>query len=126
MLIDWVGNEADPEILDRMREAGAEVESYQPLAWYELDRINNRTHRKILVVDGRWVSVGSMNFDSRSFKLNDEANLNVLDRAFAARMRRVLESDFARARPVTLEEWENRPWREKAIETLAGWLRSQL
>ena len=42
-------------------------------------------HCKVLVVDGLWVSVGSTNFDTRSFRLNDEANLNVYDRDFAGR-----------------------------------------
>jgi cardiolipin synthase len=41
-------------------------------------------HVKALVVDSLLVSVGSTNFDNRSFSLNDEANLNVLDPGFAA------------------------------------------
>ena len=36
-------------------------------------------HTKVMVVDDVWVSVGSTNFDDRSFRLNDEANLNVVD-----------------------------------------------
>ena len=40
-------------------------------------------HRKVMVVDDRWVSVGSTNFDNRSLAVNDEANLNVYDAAFA-------------------------------------------
>ena len=39
------------------------------------------------------VSVGSTNFDNRSFRLNDEANLNVYDPAFAARQSAVFEDD---------------------------------
>lgn len=40
-------------------------------------------HVKVMIVDGLWVSVGSTNFDNRSFSINDEANLNVYDAAFS-------------------------------------------
>ncbi|MCW2311295.1 phospholipase D-like domain-containing protein [Rhodoferax antarcticus] len=40
-------------------------------------------HCKVMVVDGLWVSLGSSNFDSRSFSINDEANMNVYDAQFA-------------------------------------------
>src|SRR5690606_5830409 len=52
--IDWVGSiKLDPTLLDLMEDAGVEVERYRPLHWYNLGRMNNRTHRKLLVVDGR-------------------------------------------------------------------------
>ena len=54
VLLDWVGSQRmDKQALETMREAGAQVELYHPLAWYSLARLNNRTHRKLLVVDGR-------------------------------------------------------------------------
>ena len=59
------------------------------------------------------VSVGSTNFDNRSFRLNDEANLNVYGRAFAERQIAVFEDDLKRSRRITFEEWEQRPWTEK-------------
>ena len=40
-------------LLDEMKAAGVEVQRYHPLRWYHLGRMNNRTHRKLLVVDGR-------------------------------------------------------------------------
>lgn len=54
VLLDWVGSgKAKDEYLDEMRKAGVEVEKYHPLKWYHLARINNRTHRKLLIVDGK-------------------------------------------------------------------------
>jgi cardiolipin synthase len=54
LLIDWVGSgKMEEKDLDRMRQAGVEVRKYHPLRWYNLGRINNRTHRKLLVVDGK-------------------------------------------------------------------------
>jgi cardiolipin synthase A/B len=43
----------EKEQLDQMKEAGVTLHRYRPLHWYNLGRMNNRTHRKLLVVDGR-------------------------------------------------------------------------
>ena len=96
--------------------AGAQVHKYQPTMF----------HVKLLIVDGLLVSVGSTNFDPRSFRLNDEANLNIYDSAFAAAQTAVFERDLAQSRRITLAEWETRPWHEKLIEQAAGLLGSQL
>jgi cardiolipin synthase len=83
-------------------------------------------HCKVLVVDRRWVSVGSTNFDSRSFRLNSESNLNILDDEFAAQQVRAFEADKRRSRRITLEEYRRRPIKEKAMEHIAALFRSQL
>ena len=97
-------------------EAGAEIYEYQPTMY----------HCKVMVIDDCWVSVGSTNFDNRSFRLNDEANLNVIDKRFAQEQAEVFAADKQNSRRVTFEEWQGRPWSEKAIEWLAGLLRSQV
>jgi cardiolipin synthase len=96
--------------------AGAQIHEYQPTMF----------HSKVMIVDGLLVSVGSTNFDVRSFRLNDEANLNVYDRTFAARQVEVFERDLAKTRRVTLEQWQNRPWYEKLVERAASLLSPQL
>jgi cardiolipin synthase len=97
-------------------EAGISIYEYQP----------TMNHCKVMIVDDRWVSVGSANFDNRSFRLNDEANLNVLDEGFATEQAEIFERDKKACHQVTLEEWRNRPMRERLIENLAGLLRSQV
>ena len=97
-------------------QAGAEIYEYGPTMY----------HCKVMIVDQLLVSVGSTNFDNRSFRLNDEANLNVYDAAFAQRQTQVFEDDIRRSRRVTYEAWQDRPLREKVHETLTGWMRSQL
>ena len=97
-------------------KAGAEIREYQPTMF----------HCKMLVVDRLLVSVGSTNFDNRSFRLNDEANLNVYDADFAARVTEVFEQDVARARPITHHGWRSRPWHEKLLEQAAALLSPQL
>lgn len=97
-------------------EGGVEIHVYQP----------TMIHVKLLVVDGELVSVGSTNFDIRSFRLNDEASLNVYDREFAQSMTRVFEDDLAHSKRYTLEDWKARTARERFAETVVRPLRSQL
>ena len=97
-------------------DQGIEIFEYQP----------TMLHSKVFVVDGEMVSVGSTNLDIRSFRLNDEASLNVYDRAFAARMTAVFEQDLTRAERYSYERWQSRPWKEKFMETIVQPIRSQL
>ncbi len=97
-------------------KAGAEIHEYGPTMY----------HVKVLIVDDYMVSVGSTNFDDRSFRLNDEANLNIYDEAFAKEQIAVFDGDIARSRRVTLAEWQARSWREKAMEKIVGVLDPQL
>jgi cardiolipin synthase len=96
--------------------AGGEIYEYEPTMY----------HCKVLVVDGVWTSVGSTNFDNRSFRLNDEANLNIHDREFARRQLADFEDDLKRSRRVSLEEWTSRPLSEKMWEHFLGLFGAQL
>jgi cardiolipin synthase len=83
-------------------------------------------HCKVMIVDGLLVSVGSTNFDNRSFRLNDEATLNILDAEFAKQQSMIFETDLGRSRRISLAQWRARPWREKFSELLASLFGSQL
>jgi cardiolipin synthase len=83
-------------------------------------------HCKYMIVDDCWSTVGSANLDDRSLRLNEEANLNVLDASFARQHVQIFEDDKAASREITLAEWENRPVREKIRGTAGSVLRSQL
>lgn len=100
----------------RLLEAGAEIYEFQPAMY----------HCKVMIVDERFVSVGSTNFDNRSFAVNDEANLNVLDEAFARGQVEIFEADLAQSRRITLKAWRARPWHERLLEQAAALLESQL
>jgi cardiolipin synthase A/B len=96
--------------------AGAEIYEYQPTMY----------HCKVMIVDEFMVSTGSTNFDDRSFRLNDEANLNIYDAGFAAEQVRIFDADLARSRRVDLATWQARPLHDKILEHLASLLGSQL
>ncbi|MGB9108588.1 MAG: cardiolipin synthase [Telluria sp.] len=97
-------------------KAGIKMAEYQPTMF----------HVKSLVVDSLLVSVGSTNFDNRSFSLNDEANLNVLDPVFAKEQEAIFDRDWQHAKPVSLQQWENRPLHDKAAGKVADLIGAQL
>jgi len=90
-----------PELL----KAGIRIYEYQPTMF----------HCKYLVVDDTWVSVGSSNFDSRSFRLNAEANLNVLNPGFASQQIKVFEEDKAHSKEITLATLKQEPIWDKIL-----------
>ncbi len=96
-------------------EAGVKIFEYQPAMF----------HCKVLIVDDYFVSLGSTNFDERSFRLNDEANLNVMDRNFALAETKAFELDRSRSKEVTYDSWSKRPWVDKRIEDFTILFRSQ-
>lgn len=65
-------------------------------------------HNKVMVVDGIWTSVGSINFVNRSMKKNAEANLSLYDRQFAALVETMIEADLERSERFTKEKWRRR------------------
>ena len=97
-------------------QEGVEIHLYQP----------TMLHTKMLVVDTELVSVGSTNFDLRSFRLNDEASLNVFDVGFATQMTAVFERDLRDATAFTHAMWLARPLKERIAEILILPIKSQL
>ena len=97
-------------------DAGVQIYEYQPTMY----------HCKVMIVDELWVSVGSTNFDDRSFRLNDEANLNIYDAAFAREQVKVFEEDKGNARLMTRAEFKDRSKFGKALDEFAGVFRRQL
>jgi cardiolipin synthase len=87
----------------QLLEAGVRIHEYQPTMY----------HVKIVMVDEHWATLGSANFDERSFRLNDETNVNVYDRKFIEQQIALFELDRSRSRPITLAQWQHRPLQMK-------------
>ena len=111
-LVRWVSRSRWRSLL----ECGARFYEFQPTNF----------HCKYMIVDGCWTSVGSTNLDDRSLRLNEETNLNVLDRQFASEQVEVFEADKAQSREVSLDEWRRRSLQEKLIASASGILRRQM
>jgi len=88
-------------------KAGARVYEYRP----------SMIHAKVMIVDDLWSVVGSTNFDYRSFELNDEVNMAVLDPALAARLSEDFRRDLANS-----AEIDYREWRRRALFRISEWL----
>jgi len=99
--LDRLVRQASHAHFGRVLEAGVKIYEYGPAL----------LHAKTMVVDGRWVSIGSANLDNRSFALNNELNLAFLDRALAERMTAVFREDLAFAKRVRYEDWARHPIR---------------
>ncbi|MEX2495596.1 MAG: phospholipase D-like domain-containing protein [Woeseia sp.] len=83
-------------------------------------------HTKLLVIDREFISVGSTNFDIRSFQINDEASLNIYDAEFARHLTQVFEVDLQAAEPYGLKKWLDRPLSERLKEKMMVPVKSHL
>ncbi|MDB6167409.1 MAG: phospholipase D/Transphosphatidylase [Verrucomicrobia bacterium] len=99
----------------KLIEAGVEFHEYLPAMY----------HAKTMVVDDVLVTVGSANFDNRSFSINDEDAINVIDREVAKTHVRIFEEDVKRSRPISAKEFLGRPFYVRFGDSVCGLLRSQ-
>ncbi len=118
------GQHIDNDLVRRVSRAGwgdllkakIQIAEYSPTMY----------HCKILIIDNLMVSVGSTNFDNRSFRLNDEANLNIMDKAFATEQVKMFDDDWHHSHQITYQAWLARPLKEKCLEKLALLLKTQV
>jgi cardiolipin synthase len=96
---------------EHLLERGVEIAEYQP----------TMMHAKAMTVDGILSIVGSANFDNRSLEMNDELNVAVFDRAFAARLQSDFDRDLTQSKKLTLNEWRERPVTEKTRDWLLSY-----
>lgn len=101
---------------ERLLDCGVEVFEYGP----------TMLHAKTLCIDGAWASIGSVNFDNRSFQLHDEATLCVRSTRVADRLTEVFEDDLSVSEPFALERWRRRPLRKQAAERALKLVRREL
>ncbi len=101
---------------DQLVDCGVEMHEYAP----------TMLHAKTLVVDGVWSSVGSVNFDNRSFQLHDEATLCVRSEAFADELTAQFELDLGASERIDPDRWRRRGPRQRAAETVLRLARREL
>jgi cardiolipin synthase len=83
-------------------------------------------HLKVMIVDGRWCTVGSTNFDPRSFRINDEITLAIHDRAIAQELRLAFEEDLRHCEEWTRERWLARSLRHRIQDGWSALFKRQL
>ena len=100
----------------RLLLGGAEIFEYQAALM----------HAKTMVIDGIWATIGSTNFDNRSFALNQELNLTVYDASLARRLEGIFQDDLKYSKKITYDEWNSRSVFERLFELFAFPVREQL
>ena len=101
---------------DELIEAGIEIYEYCP----------TMLHAKVLMVDGAWATVGSVNFDNRSFQLHDEVTLSVQSDQFAGELHDTFEEDLKVSERIEPDDWAGRPMRQRARERVTKYARREL
>ena len=103
-------------VYDELFECGIRVWEYQP----------TMLHAKTMVVDGVWSSVGSVNFDNRSFQLHDEVTLCVQSETFAGLLHDQFERDIEVSEKIDAARWRDRTRRQRASERALRLIRREL
>jgi cardiolipin synthase len=101
---------------DDLIEAGIAIYEYCP----------TMLHAKTLTIDQSWASVGSVNFDNRSFQLHDEVSLCVQSERFAGHLHEQFEADLGVSELIEPDEWAERPVRQRARERITKYARREL
>jgi cardiolipin synthase len=112
---NWLARHNSTRLFGRLLDAGIEIHEF------------NRTmlHHKTMVVDRRWVTVGTANFDNRSFAHNEESNVCVMDRTVANELFTVFLADLGGCERMTIERWRARGGWARAQEFIAAFLQEQ-
>ena len=98
----------------RLLEAGVEFHEYLPTLY----------HCKMMIVDDVYLSIGSVNFDNRSFSINDEMNITVIDRTTVRNFQQSFDDDLAESAPLSLDKFRARPWYVKIVDHFCGLFRA--
>jgi cardiolipin synthase len=111
----WVARQNSVRLFGRLLKAGIEIQEY------------NRTmlHHKTMVVDGLWVTIGTANFDNRSFAHNEESNVCFLDRDLAERLHAIFHEDLGACDRVSSRNWNRRGIWARIQEFWASLLQEQ-
>lgn len=112
----WWARQNSLRCYGKMLEAGVEIYEYEP----------TMLHQKIMMVDGVWATVGTTNFDNRSFALSEETNICFRDPSLVEQLETTFAADLNRCRKITLPDWRRRGAWQKAKEALASLLENQM
>ena len=112
---NWLARRNSIMLFGKLLEAGIDVLDY------------NRTllHHKTMVVDGVWSTIGTTNFDNRSFAHNEESNVCIYDRALAGKLQETFLADMRDCEHVSFEAWRKRGIWSRAQEVVASFLQDQ-
>jgi cardiolipin synthase len=83
-------------------------------------------HQKVMIVDGELCTIGSTNFDPRSFRINEEISVAMLDTKIAAELCAAFDADVQHSEEWTLDRWHARKFGHKVRDRLSAWCKREL
>ena len=113
---NWLARQNSIRLYGPMLKAGVHILEYN----------HTMLHQKTMVVDGVWSTVGTTNFDSRSFAHNEENNVCVCDRELSRQLEEIFMADVKGCDAITLERWRKRPWIAKSVQAVVSLLQEQV
>jgi len=113
---NWLARQNSRRLYGVLLDGGVKLYEYH----------HSMLHEKAMLVDGCWCTVGTSNFDNRSFAHNEETSLCLCDTRFAAAMTALFEEDLAASQPVVREDWQQRGWLARVQELVASLLKEQV
>jgi cardiolipin synthase len=112
----WWARHNSVRLYGRLLEASVEIYEFHP----------TMLHQKTMLVDGVWATIGTANFDNRSFALNEETNLCFHDRIIAEELRAIFAADLKRCDWIVFDQWRRRGLWQHIMEQCASLLEDQL
>lgn len=112
----WWARQNSVRLYGNLLEAGVEIYEYQP----------TMLHQKTMVVDGVWATVGTTNFDNRSFALSEETNICFHDPVLVGQLQAVFSADLALCERIELKDWKRRGAWQQSKEILASLIENQV
>ena len=103
---NWLARQNSIRLSGPLLAAGIEILEYN----------HTMLHHKTMVVDGLWSTIGTTNFDNRSFAHNEESNVCVFDRALARQLHEIFLNDMAGCQKMRLSAWKRRGLWSRAQE----------
>jgi len=112
----WWARQNSVRLYGRLLQAGVEIFEFLP----------SMLHQKTVLVDDAWGSVGTANFDNRSFALNDETSVCFHDRDLVSQLHEIFLADLERCKKVSLRQWKKRGFWQRAGEQFASLMEDQM
>jgi len=112
---NWIARHNSVRLYGRLLEAGIEILEYN----------HTMLHHKTMTVDGLWTTIGTTNFDNRSFAHNEESNVCVYDRGLARELERIFHEDARLCERVDIEDWKRRGVFDRIQEFIAAFMEEQ-
>ncbi|MEZ5285798.1 MAG: phospholipase D-like domain-containing protein [Vicinamibacterales bacterium] len=113
---NWLARQNSMRLFGALLEHGIAVFEYH----------RTMLHQKTMIVDGGWATIGTTNFDNRSFAFNEESNVSSTDPDFVAALTRAYQADERASEAMTLEAWRRRGWWSRIQETVASLMQDQV